>query len=426
MNYDFAAAMRRAALLTRASNVAQATRVIRDALAGGSAPVPSGTGYEVEPSPRQLHPDSRLIETDAGAAGTSRAPELTGVLPHDLGSFGRLGGARSRGRMRQPLGVALKALREGRLGGGAINSLPGLGSRPSQEPSIPDGAQFLTKSFSCAAGKRDYKLYIPTPGYDRPRGLVVMLHGCRQDSDDFATGTKMNAVCEAYGLLVAYPAQTSSANLHYCWNWFNPADQVRDSGEPSIIAGITREIIAEFRIDRRQVFVAGLSAGGAMAAVMGETYPDLYSAAGVHSGLVFGAANDVVSAFAAMRGDGTGAFALKQDTGELNPRARLIVFQGSADQTVSPANAGKLVEAAKQHIREASVRRERGSSAGRKYTRSLVAERDGTAAVECWMVDGAGHAWSGGHPAGSYTDPQGPDASAEIVRFFLEASAGPD
>ena len=234
----------------------------------------------------------------------------------------------------------------------------------------------------------------------------------------------MNAVSEAHGLLIAYPAQTSSANLHSCWNWFNPADQMRDSGEPSIIAGITREIIAEFSVDRRQVFVAGLSAGGAMAAVMGETYPDLYSAVGVHSGLAYGAANDLVSAFAAMRGEGSDAFALNKSTGELKPCARMIVFQGSSDQTVRPSNAFRLVEAAKQHLTGASVRHETGTSAGRTYTRAVVAARDGTTAVECWIVDGAGHAWSGGDPAGSHADPQGPDASGEIVRFFLEASAG--
>jgi poly(hydroxyalkanoate) depolymerase family esterase len=427
MNYDFAAAMRRAARLTRASDLPQATRIVQDALARRSASGASGGGYRVKSLPLQRHQDSRHMNGDAGAAEPAAAPEMTGVLPRALDSSNRLSGAQPPGRLRQPLGAALQALREGRLGAGAINSLPGLVSRTSEPPSIPEDAQFLTRSFSCAAGTRSYKLYVPSRCHDRPRGLVVMLHGCKQDPEDFATGTKMNAVSEARGLLVAYPAQTSSANLHSCWNWFNPEDQRRGSGEPSIIAGITREVIAEFRIDRRRVFVAGLSAGGAMAAVMGETYPDLYAAVGVHSGLAYGAASDVVSAFAAMRGEGVGTFALNPRAAKPDRRTRMIIFQGSADQTVRPSNADKLVEAAKQQISGANVRRERGSVAGgRPYTRSIIAERDGSTAVECWLIDGAGHAWSGGNPAGSYADPQGPDASAEMVRFFLEADAGPD
>ena len=243
-----------------------------------------------------------------------------------------------------------------------------------------------------------------------------MLHGCKQDPDDFAVGTHMNANAETHGLLVAYPGQTGAANVSACWNWFNPADQKRDSGEPAIIAGLTRALIAEFGLDPAGVFVAGLSAGGAMAAVMGEAYPDLYAAVGIHSGLATGLASDVMSAFAAMRAD-TAPASPRPRTGT---GQRMIVFHGSADATVHPANARQIVAAASARPGAARVRHD-GTAAGRRFERSVISGSDGSAQVECWLIKGAGHAWSGGQPGGSFTDRQGPDASAQMVRFFLEA-----
>jgi poly(hydroxyalkanoate) depolymerase family esterase len=319
----------------------------------------------------------------------------------------------------------LHTLRDGRLKIAGIGKFHNLGAegflQPRQAPPlpVPDGAQFLTRSFACAAGTRRFKLYIPASAASQPRGLVVMLHGCKQDPDDFATGTHMNAVAEAHGLAVAYPAQPGSSNAASCWNWFNPSDQTRDRGEPSIIAGITREIIAEFQIDRSRVFVAGLSAGGAMAAVMGETYPDLYAAVGVHSGLAYGSASDVMSAFAAMRGD-VNAISTLAKRRAATSRVRTIVFHGTADQVVHPSNADSIVEVASRHHLAAPFDTDHGSSAGGlDYKRSVITGGDGKPAVECWLIDGAGHAWSGGRPEGSYTDPRGPDASVEMVRFFL-------
>ena len=217
----------------------------------------------------------------------------------------------------------------------------------------------------------------------------------------------MNELAEAYGMLVVYPAQSQSANPSACWNWFNPSHQHHGMGEPAIIAGITAEIIRSYGIDARKVFVAGLSAGGAMAVVMGETYPQIYSAVGVHSGLPYQSANDVVSAFAAMRGDSCHP--------HFKPRLRTIVFHGDADGTVAPSNATAIVNDTHSKAIEQEL-----SNNGRQFTRRIITDQNGTGVSEHWLVKGAGHAWSGGNPVGSYTDPTGPDASAEMVRFFLQ------
>ena len=204
-----------------------------------------------------------------------------------------------------------------------------------------------------------------------------------------------------------------------CWNWFRPGDQRRTTGEPAIIAGLTEAIVVEFGVPRDCVFIAGLSAGGAMAAVMGATYPDLYAAVGVHSGLAHGAANDVLSAYAAMRGEtDVGLRPSPSPSSDTTPR--VIVFHGTADTTVHPTNAERIVVAAQRAAPTGPFRSERGVTGdGRSYLRTVAARPDGTSGIECWMIQGGGHAWSGGHPSGSFTEPDGPDASAELVRFFL-------
>ena len=239
---------------------------------------------------------------------------------------------------------------------------------------------------------------------------MVMLHGCTQTAADFAAGTRMNELAERDTFLVAYPEQTAKANGRRCWNWFLPAHQRRDAGEPSLLAGITRQVMETHRVEPGRVFVAGLSAGGAMAAVLAATYPDLYAAAGIHSGLVHGAAHDVPSAFAAMQqGPPAGA----RGRGDSIP---LIVFQGVRDTTVAPANAAALLSPWSSTAPETLT--------GPGWTRRVYRDRDGRVVAEWWMVDKLGHAWSGGSPEGSFTDAAGPDATAELVRFFLDRTGG--
>jgi len=285
---------------------------------------------------------------------------------------------------------------------------------PSTSDIVPDGTKFIAGTFSNAAGSRTYKLFIPSRSRGEQLPLVVMLHGCTQSPDDFAAGTRMNFLAEEQNCFVVYPEQPSGANQAKCWNWFRSGDQQRGSGEPSLIAGITRQIMRDHAIDPKGVYVAGLSAGGAAAAIMGATYADLYAAVGVHSGLACGAASDLPSAFMAMRQAGG-----SEAVAEAGSSVPTIVFHGDRDTTVHPDNGDRILEqSAKAASSATKVLRGRVPD-GHAYTRTIVTDRSGRAISEHWNIHGAGHAWSGGSLAGSYTDPRGPDATREMLRFFL-------
>ncbi len=299
--------------------------------------------------------------------------------------------------------------------------------RRAPEPGAARGeGQFLRRRFTHPTGARDYKLYLPAAragaASAEPLPLVVMLHGCTQSADDFAAGTQMNRLADAHGCLVVYPEQPAGANPSRCWNWFRAEDQGREGGEPALIAGIVRAVAAEHAVDPRRIFVAGLSAGAAMAVILGETHPDLFAAVGVHSGLPYRSASDIPSALAAMKGRGAAA---PPPTGRAVPT---IVFHGDRDHTVQARNGERVVEHAAHahgphglhvHTETATV------PGGRRYTRTVHADAAGRPWVEGWTLHGAGHAWSGGHASGSYTDGSGPDASAEMLRFFLAQSPAP-
>ena len=302
---------------------------------------------------------------------------------------------------------------------------------PAAKPSAH--AAFISGSHTHALLTRAYKLFVPPGRPERPRALVVMLHGCTQDPDDFAAGTGMNEHALEQGFVVLYPAQAQDANPSRCWNWFKHNHQQRGSGEPAVIAGMTRAVMQAHGIDPRRVYIAGLSAGGAMATIVAAAYPDIFAAVGVHSGLPRGAASSVPEALSVM-GSGVAGTGVHTRTRRVNaaPTAPVptIVFHGDQDRTVHPRNGEQVIAAAlgAAAAGAGAARVEQGrSSQGRRFTRSTHAAEGGAAQAEHWLLHGAGHAWSGGRAAGSYTDAAGPDATREMLRFFFEhPRASPD
>jgi poly(hydroxyalkanoate) depolymerase family esterase len=266
----------------------------------------------------------------------------------------------------------------------------------------PRPGRFTRGFYADRAGGRFYHLYLPRVYRGQSLPLVVMLHGCKQTPEDFAAGTRMNQAADELGFIVVYPAQAWRANVERCWNWFRERDQQRDGGEPAIIAGITRQVIGRFNVDRRRVYIAGLSAGGSMAAIMATTYPELYAAVGIHSGLPYASARGAATAAAAMRFKRLGAAAPL-------PTIPTIVFHGDGDTTVHPSNS-------EYAIPEATLEMTTGEAGGRSYTRTTCGD------LEHWIVHGAGHAWSGGNGEASFADSKGPDATREMLRFFFGAS----
>ena len=322
-----------------------------------------------------------------------------------------------------------------RAGGDPLHAGTAAASRESAAPDTQSArgepaqhGTFREHTYAGTAGTLSYKLFVPAGRDVTGLPLIVMLHGCTQSPDDFARGTRMNALAQEHGYVVAYPAQTNKQNANRCWNWFRAGDQQRGRGEPALLAGLTRQIVADLRLDERRVYVAGLSAGGAMAAVLGSAYPDVFAAVGIHSGLPVGSAHDVPSAFAAMKRQPSAPRAVR---GAVRVEAvPVIVFHGDRDATVDAANGAAVVEqfaAATASAPDTSITLQStiasgNTTSGRRYTRTTFKDDAGNVVVEQWVVHGGGHAWFGGDRTGSYTDPAGPDASAEMIRFF--ASSG--
>lgn len=364
---------------------------------------------------------SAAIDTRCGASPIRAAGPMRDINP---APFARAGVDAAAGFIPELLaGLGMPVPDQGARSGG-----PEYAPQPDGDAQADDahGGKFITGVHTNHAGTRHYKLYVPTGYHGQPLPLVVMLHGCTQNPDDFAAGTRMNAIAEQTPCLVVYPAQSQSANGSKCWNWFKSVDQQREQGEPSIIAGITREVIDAYHVDARHVYVAGLSSGGAMAVIMGTTYPELYAAVGIHSGLPYAAASDLPSALAAMKGGmapehGRNAHRPVPAAGS-QPKP-MIVFHGDRDTTVHPRNGDQIIA---QSIasdtgenRGARTEVQKGRAAGgHGYTRTTHHDESGQAIAEQWLVHGAGHAWLGGSQRGTYTDAKGPDATQEMMRFF--------
>lgn len=300
---------------------------------------------------------------------------------------------------------------------------------------------FVQYTYTGSAGSRPYAVYTPVNyqvGTVVP--LIVMLHGCTQTPTDFAAGTQMDDLADQDRFIVVYPQQTSANNSLSCWNWFLPADQARGSGEPAIIAGIVQTVeqtTSQWTIDANRVYVAGMSAGAAMAVIMAATYPDIFAAMGSASGLEYQAATSQTAASTAQSQGGPDPTQQGQVAfNAMGSAARVvptIVFQGESDFTVAPVNGDQIVQQWMQTDHLASAGTYNASftspatttsgqvsgSGGHSYTVQTWNDNQGTEIEEYWKINGMGHAWSGGSSSGSFTDPNGPSATNAMYTFFI-------
>ena len=430
--------MAEAMRLMQKGELTEATAVIQRTLGGNSigsgfepvaspeAPSGAGTPIDVESTVVDEEPHPRAASEPAAGRGPAAATRPA-ASPLPFGSVPLT--------MPESLSLTVPDSIPLTMPGVLPGAMPSPNEGETDQAVVPMGGRFVERSYTNQTGTRTYKLYIPSGYIGQEVPLVVMLHGCTQSPNDIAAGTQMNRLAEENIFLVAYPAQSQGANMSKCWNWFKASDQQRGRGEPLLVAGITRQVIDEYNVADGRVYVVGMSAGGAMAAIMAEAYPDLYAAVGIHSGLAPGAAHDMSSAFAAMHQGGPATprrdISTATATGESARIMPAIVFHGDRDKTVHPRNADRLLEhycpakltGSQEEVSGSTPRgtvRQGQVAGGHPYTRATYRDAGGRAIAERWTVHGLGHAWSGGSSSGSYTDPKGPDASAEMVRFFNE------
>ncbi len=400
MNSTFTHGMASATELTRSGKLQEATALIQSLMRstpqdlGPASSEADFVGETIEGQFTRLDPDA----SEQAAAPPVASSGAQSAQP------------RAARFDRAPLAETLRKISAG--------GMPVRGHATGAGETAPDGAEFVSGVYDAVEGRRRYRIYVPANRSGAPMPLIVMLHGCTQTPEDFAAGTGMNRLAEEFGCLIAYPAQPSEANAQKCWNWFRPEDQARDCGEPALIAGLTLAIQSGLQADPKRTYIAGLSAGGAAAVVVAAAYPEIFGAVGVHSGLPAGGARDIPSAFAAMRAGSAG-----QPHQSIVPT---IVFHGLADHTVHPKNGTAVLLQAVHAMSglRVTTRKGKGADGGHSFRTTSHLHKDGRSLAEHWEIEGAGHAWAGGCPAGSFTDPKGPSASREMMRFFLQHKKG--
>ena len=415
--------MGEATQLVRSGNLSDATRAIQRALGGlsgvgGAGAPPAPKGPALAPATDATTPRWRPVGVQADV--------------EDAVVIDRSGGTATSGASASNTSQTAHPTSAEQASAPAAPAAPATPTtaRHTAHPLAEAPGSFTRVAFAQPGARHNpqhYHLYVP-PGATAgtPMPLVLMLHGCTQNPVDFATGTGMNAAAAPANALVLYPEQPHSANPNGCWNWFRPSDQHRDGGEPALLVAMVRDVMARHPVDAQRVYVAGLSAGGAMAALLGREYPDVFAAVGVHSGLQAGAAHNTMAALSAMKNGAktVSAGARPPPAARSANSPALIVFHGDADATVHARNGEQLVQAALSNVPggaphpQHQVHQGR-SPAGQAFTRTVYRDAHHVVA-EHWVLHGAGHAWSGGAPRGSHTDARGVDATHEMLRFFLE------
>ncbi|WP_201595355.1 extracellular catalytic domain type 1 short-chain-length polyhydroxyalkanoate depolymerase [Psychrobacter fulvigenes] len=413
--------------LMKSGRLKEATTLIQNNLSGNVSDSNTTDNTSNANTMKDVTPDRPTLQDSATTKKAKPTEKVKSVKKENMANTEELA-SKSSNKLPESLQSLTDKIKNFKLDLPSAMDISGIGAGLNThiEPTIPENAQFLKGTFKSSQGSHDYRLYIPS-NYSQAVEqslqvpLIVMLHGCTQSPEDFAVGTRMNELAEEHQCLIVYPSQPASANPNRCWNWFRPTDQQQGQGEPAWLAELTRSVVKDYAVDPSRVYIAGLSAGAAMAVIMAETYPELYAAIGVHSGLAYRSATNLPSALMTMRKGSTSSLNLAPN----HKFVPMIVFHGDQDQTVNIRNGEQIVEQAKLRLQAQKTildrqQHEIGSKKSYRITQLKVIDDKGLNQLEYWKIHGAGHNWAGGSSAGSYTDPKGPDASKEMMRFFLQ------